>query len=49
MNRSLEMWKEVTDASEDVSAPAKSTCSTVGKTCRHISIFYLTRVIFIIS
>lgn len=30
MNRTLETWKEVTDASEDVSPPAKSACSTVG-------------------
>ncbi|KAK4261245.1 hypothetical protein QN277_004270 [Acacia crassicarpa] len=30
MNRTLETWKEVTDASEDVSPPAKSVCSTVG-------------------
>ncbi|XP_028796666.1 TORTIFOLIA1-like protein 4 [Neltuma alba] len=30
MNRSLETWKEVTDASEDVSPPVKSACSTVG-------------------
>lgn len=32
MTRALEMWKVVTDASGDeLSAPSKSACSTVGK------------------
>lgn len=31
MNRALEMWKEVTDSTEDVSAPSKSACYPAGK------------------
>lgn len=31
MNRALEMWKEVTDSTEDVSASAKSACYSTGK------------------
>lgn len=30
MNRALEMWKEVTDSTEDVSSPAKAACNSAG-------------------
>lgn len=31
MNRALDTWKEVTDVSESVPAPVKSSCASVGK------------------
>lgn len=31
MNRALDMWKEVADASENVPSPIKSACASVGK------------------
>jgi hypothetical protein len=31
MNRSLDMWKEVKDISENVHTPVKSACASVGE------------------
>jgi hypothetical protein len=31
MNRSLDMWKEVKDISENVPTPVKSACASVGE------------------
>lgn len=44
MNRALDTWKEVTDVSEGVPAPVKSSCASVGKV--HFFLVFSSEVTF---